>query len=321
MLAAAPLAAELPAADDQGDIWLAAADDGEGQAAPVEDVAEAPKEPPPIPFHSIEGYSGGPITPMAYLCNTGPEGSIFGKPSVSYSFVNLGSKELHSFAVTETFFNRVELGYAFNRLSLGSLVDDLKAAGLDPGLDEVWLHHFNARFLLLPENSFDLELPAVTAGVHFKYNEGVKKIDRKLGGALKGIGFDSDTGVDFTLTASKMFPELAFGRPMIFSAGIRWSKASNLGLLGFGDSYRPTVEANVACLPTDWLVVAYEYRQKRNPYHQINDLIERENDWHALSASIIVNENLTITALYGLFGNVLNGSADCTLAVQAKWEF
>ena len=28
---------------------------------------------PPLPFHTIEGYGGGAITPMAYLVNAGPK--------------------------------------------------------------------------------------------------------------------------------------------------------------------------------------------------------------------------------------------------------
>ena len=308
------------------DSWLAAGEQMVSQAAeaapetPAEEP-EAHKEGPPLPFHCIEGYSGGAITPMGYVCNMGPKGGTCGKPVISYSFLNIGSKELHVFAVTQVFFNRIEIGYAYNDLSLGSFRTDVKNAGLNPGTGNVQMHNFNIRALLLEENSFDLPLPGVAAGVHFKYNADVKDIDRRLGGALSGVGFDSDTGVDYTITASKMFPELAFGRPVIVSAGLRFTEAAQLGLLGFGDTYRVTFEGSVCCLPTDWLVLGYEFRQKSNPYHQIPGLLGDEDNWHAFSATAVINDHLTVSAVYGALGHVANASADCTLGVQVKWEF
>ena len=47
------------------------------------EAAAAPEEPPPLPFHSIEGVGGGAITPMAYLVNPGDECHVFGKPAVA----------------------------------------------------------------------------------------------------------------------------------------------------------------------------------------------------------------------------------------------
>jgi hypothetical protein len=235
--------------------------------------------------------------------------------------VNLGSKKLSVFSVTHVFFNRLELGYAYNYLTVGSLYDDVKKAGLNMGRDHVQLHHFNARFNLLPENSFGLPLPAVTVGVHGKYNDGMKTINKSLGGAFKSIGYDKNYGVDYTLTASKMFPKLAFGRPVILTGGLRYSNAAQLGFLGFGGEYNLTFEGSVACLPTDNVCLAYEFRQKNNPYNRIPGLIGDEDNWHAFSASWIVNDRLTVTGVYGVFGNIANASADCSLGIQIKYEF
>jgi len=110
---------------------------------------------PPLPLQTIEGVSGGAITPMAYLCNRGPEGTRVGMPSVSLTGLSLGSKELGAFAYTQTFFRRIEIGYAYNYLGLGSLPDDIRKAGLPSIRDNVQLHHFNLRGLLLEEDSFE----------------------------------------------------------------------------------------------------------------------------------------------------------------------
>jgi len=297
----------------------------EAETAPAaEEASEAPAAPPPLPFHCIEGYSGGPITPMAYLCNTEnkdvtPDG--VGLPSAAYTFVNLGTKEMHVVSFSQTFLERFEFGYAFQHLDTGSLHDDLRDAGLNMGERYVGLHHFNFRAMLLEENSFDLPLPAVTAGVHFKFNEEMDSIDRSLGGAFTNIGYSDDFGIDYTLTATKMFPKLAAGRPLILTGGLRLSRAAQLGLLGFGDDYKATFEGSVACMPLDQLCLAYEYRMKNNPYHKINGLVEEEHDWHAFSANWIVNDRVTITGLYGMFGNIANTREDSVLGLQVKYEF
>jgi len=301
-----------------------AVNDPKADAAGTTDTRATTEAPPskgdPIPFHSIEGSSGGLITPMAYLCNAGAKGSVSSLPSVAYTFINLGSKRLQVVSVTQVFWNRVELGYAYNHFGVGSLFDDVRAAGLNMGRDHVHLHHFNVRVNMLPENSFDMPLPAVTGGVHFKYNDGIKSIDRNLGGAFRTIGYRSDNGVDYTLTATKMFPTLAIGRPVVVTGGLRFSNAAQLGLLGFGGEHNVTFEGSVAYLPIDQLCLAYEFRGKNNPYSVIPQLIGKEDNWHAWSASWIVNKHLTITGVLGALGNIANASSDCSLGFQVKWE-
>ena len=276
---------------------------------------------PPLPFHCIEGYSGAPITPMAYMANAGADGAIASLPSPSVTFLNMGSKRMYVFAVTQVFFNRIEFGYAYQYLDVGSLYDDIRKAGLDMGRDHVQLHHFNLRAQLLPEDSFDLPLPAVTAGIHFKYNDGIEQIDDSLGGAFRSLGYERNWGVDYTLTASKMFPTLAFGRPVIVTGGLRLSNAAQIGLFGFGNEYNATFEGSVAYMPIDQVVLAYEFRGKNNPYHRLAKLVDTEHNWHAFSASFLVTDRLTLTGVYGMLGNIGNARADCSLAIQLKYEF
>ena len=119
--------------------WLdALAAASETEAPPADDAAgDAPPEEPcddpkcvPLPFHCIEGYSGGAITPLAYLCNYCNCGCGGGKhfagPTVSYGFMGIATKRLHVFTVSQAIMNRVEIGYAMNHLYLGSLYDDLR---------------------------------------------------------------------------------------------------------------------------------------------------------------------------------------------------
>jgi hypothetical protein len=306
---------------DAGDTLALAADEKAPPTDPATQEAHEHRCCPPMPFHSIEGYSGGAITPTAYICNGGCSRNCCGGPVISYSFLNIGTKEMQVFAVTQPLFNRFEIGYAYNYLNLGSLTDDIRGVGMNPGRDNVQLHHFNLRGMLIKENDFGLPLPAVTAGVHFKYNDGVQRIDRNLGGPFKAIGLDRSSGVDFTLTASKMFPQLAFGRPVFLTGGVRLSQAAQIGLFGFGDTYHATFEGSAVYMPTDWLTLGYELRTKADPYGKIPGLVGEEDAWQAFSASWIVNNHLTISAVYGMLGIVGNTREDTTLGIQIRWEF
>ena len=280
---------------------------------------------PPLPLHTIEGVGGIVITPVAYLVNPGPAGTVWGLPSASATYVKANSKNVESAVITETLFGRVELGYAASRFGVGNLVDDVKSATTIAIADSVVVHNFNARVLALPEGSFGLPLPAVTLGASYKYNDGIGGINQKLGGALTGIGYDSNSGTDFTLTATKAFPKV-FGRPLLVTAGLRLSEAEQLGYLGFGDKYRPTFEGNLAYGITDWLWLAAEFRGKANAYQPIlnakgGSLVGREDNWWTVGAAVVINPHATVTVGWGHFGQLLNTTENKGLAVQAKYEF
>ena len=282
---------------------------------------------PPLPFHTIEGVGGGAITPMAYLVNPEPrfEGALLGKPAVAFSYVNMGQKNLNALTITETIGGRIELGYAANRMGLGTLPAAIQAGPghVDIGRSDVWLHHFNARLLAIKENTSigGLAMPAVTAGVHAKVNDGIRDINQKLGGALSGIGYGRENGVDFTLTATRAIPPEVLGCPVMVTAGMRASQAAQLGFLGFSDEYRATFEGNIVFLPCDKLVLAYEFRQKPDPYGQIAGLIGDEDSWHAFDAALILSEQATLCAGYGIFGTCCNTEVNNAWWLQLKYEF
>ena len=295
------------------------------EAVEQSEAAAAPAEKgPPLPFHTIEGYGGGGITPMAYLVNPGPEGCLFGKPSAGMTYVNLGRKNLDALTVSETLFGRVELSYGADRLGLGDLPNDIEAAkAIDIDRNDVWLHNFNVRALLIKENDTigDIPLPAVTVGIHFKYNGGIADINSKLKGGLNDIGYVRSNGEDFTFTATKTFPKL-LGRPLITTAGLRLSQAANLGFLGFGDKYRATFEGNICFLPLDNVLIAYEFRQKTDPYTlDLAPVVGDEDNWHAIDVALILNKNSTLVAGYGHLGTLANSEANGAWFFQFKYEF
>ena len=94
-----------------------------------------------------------------------------------------------------------------------------------------------------------------------------------------------------------------------------------MGFLGFGDEYHATFEGSIVFLPTDWLVLAYEFRQKPDPYGRIAGLIEDEDHWHGFDAALIMSEHTTLCAGYGLFETVANDEENSVWYLQMKYEF
>jgi hypothetical protein len=295
-------------------------------ALTAEAAPEAPPEKaPPLPFITIEGVGGGAITPMAYLVNPGDDCHFFGKPSVAMDAINAGQKNLEMIAVTDTLNQRIEIGYSAERLGLGTLPGAIQTAtGINIGTDDVWLHCFDARTLLVKENTplGSLSLPAITAGVEIKYNGNIDDINTKLlgVGGLTAIGYRNAAGVDYTLTATKTFPKF-FGRPVIATAGLRLSEAADIGFLGFGNTYHATFEGNVACLVTDKIMVAYEFRQKTDPYGTIPGLIGTESNWHAIDLAYIFDKNTTFVAGWGALGVLADTTENGAWYFQLKHEF
>jgi hypothetical protein len=280
---------------------------------------------PPLPLHTVEGNSGVFLTSTAYLANPPAEGEALGLPSLSMSAAFIGEKDFQSYAVTENLFGNIEIGYASERLGLGDWPDDVFSVAAVKVRDSVWLHNLNLRWNGIAEGSFDQSwMPAVTLGLHHKWNDGISSIDDDLGGLCGTLGADHDEGTEITLVASKTITDL-LERPIIISAGLRNGDAIHTGFLGFAGERRTTFEGSIIVFLTDQLAFASEYRQKSDLVDQCTvggeHLVRAENDWWDLCLAYVANDHLTISGGYANFGNVLNHQEKAVWAAQIKYEF
>jgi hypothetical protein len=303
---------------------LRAADDPQTNSpSAVQPAAGAPAEKPaPLPLHQIEGNGGIFSTLSAYIVNPPRDGELVGRPSVGFAFIDLEhGQNLEAVTLTESPFKRLELGYGWDYMNLGDLPQALRNAGINNyHQGDVQLHNFNARYQILSEGEFDQKwLPAVTAGAHYKYNDGISEVNNEVGGALAGAGLSRKQGVDFTLYASKLITQLP--RPVLLELGGRATEAVWDGLGGFTHSYNAVFEGNVVVFITGKFVVAAEYKEQPRNYQPIGNLVKREGDWATLDAGYVVSKNLTVAAGYGHFGNVLNHQANGVWGFTTKWEF
>lgn len=273
----------------------------------------------PLPLHQIEGSGGIFSTLSAYIVNPPRNGELLGRPAVGFAFVDLGHDvDLEAITVTESPWKRVELGYGWNHLSLGNLPQELGPGYHGP--DDVQLENFNARFQVIQEGEFGQKwLPALTSGVHYKWNTDISDVNNAVGGALAAHGISDDNAADFTLYASKLFTQLP--RPVLLEAGGRATRAVWDGLGGFTSGYNFVFEGNVVVFVTSKLALAAEYKQQPNSYQPIGSLVRAEGDWWTLDAAYVVNKHLTLAVGYGHFGDVLNNKADGVWGVTTKWEF
>jgi len=73
----------------------------------------------------------------------------------------------------------------------------------------------------------------------------------------------------------------------------------NLDVISVTETLGGRIEFGYAA---DRLGLAYEFRQKPDPYAQIPGLIGHEDDWHGFDAAVILSEQATFCAGYGIFG-------------------
>ena len=288
-------------------------------------AVEAPAEKPaPLPLHEIEGSGGVFATLSAYLVNPPRNGELLGRPSIGVAFVGLGhGQNLEAITLTETPWERLELGFGADILQLGDLPGAVSTAtkGTVKITQNVGLYNFNARLALLKEGEFNQKwLPALTFGAHYKYNDATNSLNNALGGGLDKIGITRNDGVDFTLYASKLITFLP--RPVLINIGGRATEAAWIGLLGFGNSYHFELEGNVVVFITDRLLLAGEYRQlPKGIYTAQPPLITAESNWWTIDAAYVINKNWTVAVGYGNFGNVLNHNDSGVWGVTTKYEF
>jgi hypothetical protein len=288
----------------------------EEPSKPAEPAKPAPHL--PLPCITVEGVGGIFITETAYLVNPSQGDQWVGMPSVGFSFASVGDKDFESLGATMTFFKRLELGFAHERFGMGSWPKDvMKATGLDLRQQSASMEVFNVRAMLVEEKGW---MPAVTAGVHYKYNEDIWDVNRDLMGACKALGVKHNDGVDYTLMVSKTFVGI-LPRPFILSAGVRNTNAVQTGLLGFTDERDTVAEANAVFFLTDKLLFAAEYRQKPDNLKRFPGLVGKEDDWWTACLAYVVNEHMTIAGGWAHFGNVMNNEENGVLGIHLKWEF
>lgn len=252
---------------------------------------------------SLEGASGGGLTSWAVIAGNETADGI--GASAHATAVELKSYDYRSAGISIGAFDRVELSYArqnFNTNEIGALL----GLGADYAFNQ---DVFGAKVKLAGDLVYGpAHLPALALGVQYKKN--------RNGPVVRAIGARSDDGVDYYLSASKLF----LARSVLVGATVRATKANQLGLLGFGGDrhhgYSIQFEGSLAWQLSRRLAIGTEYRTKPN-----NLRIAREDDWHDAFATYALNRHLTATLAYADLGSVatVRGQRGVLFSLQAAY--
>lgn len=236
---------------------------------------------------SVEGAAGGGLATWAVIAGNETEDGIGGTAHATY--VALPDFDLSSAGAAIGVSDRIELSYAYQRF-------DTRAAGAALGLGRGFTfgqHIIGAKVKLVGDAVWaqDTLLPQIAAGVQYKIAE--------RGAVVKAVGAAETKSADFYVAATKLW--LAQG--IVADATVRFTKANQLGLLGFGGPRQSDrtaqFEGSLAKMLTRKLVVGAEYRTKPD-----NLGFAEEDDSYDLFAAWAVHRNVSLTAAYVDLGDI-----------------
>jgi hypothetical protein len=138
----------------------------------------------------------------------------------------------------------------------------------------------------------DSWLPQIAVGAQYKKND--------QPGVLAFVGARDDSGVDYYVSATKLY----LAQSLLLNGTVRFTKANQFGILGFGgdrnDDYEAQFEASAAYLLSRNLAVGAEYRTKPD-----NLGIATEDDaWDVFVAWAPI-KNVSLTVAYVDLGNIV----------------
>ncbi|MBB1328801.1 DUF3034 family protein [Pseudoalteromonas sp. SR43-7] len=243
----------------------------------------------------IEGSGGGGIVPWAQLAGyaSDDEFSVNGfcsRADVTDYTLDVCGAQLN-------LFNRVELSYAQQRFDV-------------PALDaEIEQSITGAKIRLYGDIVYS-DWPQLSLGIQHK------SLDD--GSIATLVGAEDTSGTDYYLAASKLHLGAIAGYNWFWNVTTRYSKANQLGLLGYGGgnaSGKVLFEGSTAIFFSRGIAVGVEYRQKSN------NLNLGEQDWKDLFVAWMPNKHVSVTAAYLDLGSIA-GADDQTgwyLSVTGYW--
>lgn len=257
----------------------------------------------------VEGAAGGGLTPWAVIGGYGTNNEI--GANVHYTYAKTGDYKLDTYGVTVGFYDRFELSIAEQKFDVSNLRNKVSSGlGADViGRDNITQTIIGAKVRVLGEAILDADtwVPQVAVGVQYKKNHDGDFVKSVV------VGAEDDHGVDFYISATK----LLLDKNVLLNSSLRFTKANQFGLLGFGgsrhDSYQPELELSAAYLISKNLAIGAEYRMKpdnlRSPANDAlfggaNVVDLKEDDAFDVFVAYAPTKHVSLTAAYVNLGNI-----------------
>jgi len=236
---------------------------------------------------NIEGSAGGGLTPWAVIGGYGTEGQVGG--NAFYTNVHATDYTLRTGGALVGLFDRVELSFAQQKF-------DTRDVGTALGLGQGFTFTqkvYGAKVKLLGDAVLeqDSALPQIAIGFQQKEND--------RGALLNALGIKHDKGTDYYVSATKLF----LGQSILLNGTVRFTKANQTGILGFGtatkDKYQAMAEGSIAWLLRKDLAIGAEFRQKPNNF------AFKEDNWYDVFIAYAPTKNVSVTLAYVDLGNIV----------------
>lgn len=241
----------------------------------------------------LEGAAGGGLVPWAAIGSYasqdewGATASVTGVQVQDFALTNAG--------VLVGISNRLELSYAHQTLRLGDAAStelERATAGAHSGLiveQDIW----GAKVRITGDLIYG-SWPQISAGAQYKINHNAKL-------ATDELGASSARGTDVYVSAGKLYLNALYGRNVLLNGTARYTRANQLGLLGFGGDKSEALvgEVSAALLLNRHWAVGVEYRQKPDLLSSVD-----EHAWADAFIAWFPSKRVTWVAAYADLGTV-----------------
>ena len=232
---------------------------------------------------TLEGSAGGGIVPWAVMSGYG---SLDEWGAASFAtHVRVSDYSMSTVGASVSWDNRVEFSYAHQIFEMDSL---------NLPEDELRQNVFGMKVRLFGDLVLE-KLPQVSAGVQYK-----KHLNFLIPGV---VGAVNDSDLDYYLSATKLWLAGPFDRNVFANATVRFTRANQTGLLGFGGdknaSYEAMFEGSAGIFINRHIAIGAEYRQQPD-----NLSFSKQDDWFDVFVAAFPNKHVSVVAAYANLGTV-----------------
>lgn len=239
---------------------------------------------------AIDGAAGGGLTPWAVIGGAGASDQVGG--SVAVTQVQTKDHRLRVASATLGIRDRVELSMA--RWSFKVSEDVLPGKSLEMTV-------LGAKVKVAGNAVYDQDswLPQISVGALYKYAD-----DAQFLKAVLPIRTNADT--ELYASATKVWLGGLAGYNVLGNVTLRWTRANQFGLLGFGSEAEPDhhlkVEGSLGVMLRDDLVLGGEFRSKPDNFSAIAGF--EEDNAYDLFLAWFPQRNVSLTAAWVDLGNI-----------------
>lgn len=230
-------------------------------------------------LNQIEGTGGGGIVPWATL--SGYDSQDEYSTNFFSTMVNVDDYRLDVKGASISLFDRIEISAARHDFTLKTLGGEISQ------------NVFGIKTRIYGDVIYST-WPQISVGAQYK-----SLVDSDIANLL---GAQKDAGTDLYIAATKVHLGAINGYNLIWNVNARFTKANQLGLLGFGskakDNYNLMLEGSIGVLFNRHLAMGLEYRQKPD------NLGIGETDWKDIFITYIPNKHFNITIAWAELGSI-----------------